>query len=100
MVVSQLLTYSFFLVSFGSDNERAATSYEKKDCFFVQSTCTDSTTCGRMPLYSQLGKKIPDKPYPGLFPWHVNFYINGDYACGGTLMTKSWILTHNECARK
>ena len=47
-----------------------------------------------MPLYQQLGKKIPKQPEPGLFPWQVNIYANGNYVCGGTLMHKFWVLTH------
>ena len=66
----------------------------------LQATCTDSTLCGKMPLYQQLGKQIPVRPEPGLFPWQVNIYANGNYVCGGTLMHKFWVLTHQDCARQ
>merc|ERR1719219_1400197 len=60
---------------------RSASFSGKGECSFVQTTCTDSTLCGKMPLYQQLGKKIPTQPKPGLFPWQINLYANGKYIC-------------------
>ena len=44
--------------------------------YTLQATCTDSTLCGKMPLYQQLGKNIPRQPEPGLFPWQARKSLN------------------------
>ncbi len=66
----------------------------------MQTTCEDNSQCGFMPLYRQVGKHVPARPAPGLFPWQVNLYANGKYICGGTLLQKYWVLTHKECANR
>ena len=57
--------------------------YGKQECSFVQATCADSTLCGKMPLYQQLGKNIPRRPEPGLFPWQVRMSITLTFSIKG-----------------
>ena len=33
----------------------------------------------------------------GAWPWHVQIFIEGDYACGGSLIKINWVLTAAHC---
>ncbi|XP_059086215.1 serine protease nudel-like isoform X2 [Tigriopus californicus] len=70
---------------------------QAKACSFVHLECSETTACGIMPLYDRLGKQAP-LAGPGVFPWQVTLYKQGQYFCGGSLVHQYWVLTSTECA--
>ncbi|KAI4807616.1 hypothetical protein KUCAC02_027414 [Chaenocephalus aceratus] len=52
--------------------------------------------CGKAPLNSRASGDSGRVP-GGMWPWMVSLYKNGVYTCGGTLISKDFVLTSAQC---
>uniref|UniRef100_G3NYA9 Peptidase S1 domain-containing protein n=1 Tax=Gasterosteus aculeatus aculeatus TaxID=481459 RepID=G3NYA9_GASAC len=59
-------------------------------------TSTITPVCGRAPLNSRAVGDSGVVP-GGTWPWMVRLHKNGLYACGGTLITRTFVLTSAQC---
>ncbi|XP_035254094.1 serine protease 33 [Anguilla anguilla] len=57
-------------------------------------TC-DAQVCGYAPLGNRIvgGTAAPE----GAWPWQVDIQMDGNHVCGGTIITKDWVLSAAHC---
>jgi len=82
-----------------TSNRTKRQANRKRNCNFIRTECDHYPTCGVFPLYNFLGQDTPEFG-PGVHPWNALLYVEGEYACGCTLVHSSWVLMGDGCARK
>jgi len=71
-----------------------------ESCFHVNIECEDEN-CGARPMYRNLpSTTLAPLSGPGSWPWHANFFNEGEYVCGGTIVNKMFVLTDLACAKQ
>ncbi|KAI1884808.1 hypothetical protein AGOR_G00230320 [Albula goreensis] len=52
--------------------------------------------CGRSPLNMRIGG-ASEAESPGVWPWQVSLQRDGTHVCGGTLVTKEFVMSAGQC---
>ena len=56
--------------------------------------------CGKMMVESLVPVVVGGKDsHPGEWPWHVALYFSGQYFCGGSLISDTFVLTAAHCVQ-
>ena len=82
-------------------NETVETQVQGRSssCYHVNIQCEDDN-CGARPMYRNLPSSTPAPlSGPGSWPWHANFFNDGEYVCGGSIVHKVFVLTDLSCAK-
>jgi len=68
-------------------------------CYHVSVVCNDDN-CGTRPMYRNLPAST-SAPLSGLgsWPWQANFFTEGEYVCGGSIVHDVFVLTDLSCAQ-
>ncbi|MBN3315993.1 TMPS9 protease, partial [Atractosteus spatula] len=73
----------------------ASNDTDPDSSFTCRSTTTANPICGRPRLNPLLtGGQYAQEEY---WPWMVSLHQNGNYVCGGTLISSDWVMTAAQC---
>uniref|UniRef100_A0A8C4V431 Mitochondrial peptide methionine sulfoxide reductase n=1 Tax=Falco tinnunculus TaxID=100819 RepID=A0A8C4V431_FALTI len=75
---------------------------EAPEFYYAEDYHQQYLKCGLRPSHKSFrdsGKMIAARRYAkaGEFPWHVSIQSKGKHICGGTIISRSWILTVAHC---
>jgi len=80
-------------------NQSVQDMEENLSCFHVGVVCEDNN-CGTRPMYRNRQSSTPAPlSGPGSWPWQANFFNDGEYICGGSIVHSMFVLTDLSCAR-
>jgi len=68
-------------------------------CYHVSVVCEDDN-CGLRSMYRNLPPSTTaPQSGPGSWPWQANFFSDGEYICGGSIVHHTFVLTDLSCAQ-